>query len=566
MQASRDTERAKHADDPLLDSGRCLIDDFLPDKLLEDIMLTVAAFMLGRDFYTLKEFDPRPLAGPLTMSQVCQRWRRVALDCARLWSNICVLDDVDLTTEVLRRSGGAALFIQLGGFRMGKKVSKINIEKVLEHSRRIRTLKLCPSAELDQILSQAPGGVYADLTMLEEIIMPFDHSVSRSSSPGVALVAKAPLPRLKSVQMSWCSGSLMKPFLKAGLRTLALTCVKTSDLPIVVQALLDMPLLEVFFLATSPLTNRRVSHLEDPTRDISLPHLRSLRLDDFHSCSILPRLLIPPTCSLRLGAYGMSDCLVDIAGLLPLLSHHVSRASSCRLNSPPIYEGYLSFDVWREPLSLDDLCAYIDTFLELDSCTELHAHAPSVAVHDIPKVKEGIPPLDTFLSSSISLSDVTSLYLCDTGFSSRMFQTFEHLQELALSNSPGMTQNLEIFDMLSQSDPPVVPHLRTLVLRGFNWCQHQYVPRPVSAALGKTVLSTVRARNDTGLALQKLTISYARNLKEEDFEALQQSQAVGRVLWEHTSVYETCSVCMTYREEEEMIQRRIDALSTFIMF
>ncbi|KAG5644400.1 hypothetical protein DXG03_008567 [Asterophora parasitica] len=217
-----------------------------------------------------------------SVSQICSRWRHVALECPSLWTNI-PFDHPKWAQEMLARSKTAALNVVFDNnarhYRM-KNVGGLLISVIktaaLELSR-IKNLHLsrnCRSIDM--------AAVHREIIELLDAPAPFLETAEIAHTNLVNLFAGVS-PRLTSLVLSDCSLNSVRFPMVGNLRTLKLlrVCSQASDdnIPVdqFISALCAMNRLEILHV-THSLNNRHIGI--PPAQQVAeLPHLTEFFMD-----------------------------------------------------------------------------------------------------------------------------------------------------------------------------------------------------------------------------------------------------------------------------------------------
>ena len=256
----------------------------------------------------------KPLYRWIRVSQVCKHWRKVALDCAELWT-VLVLDErihPRLYKTILERSCGLPLTLILhathnslccSGLCQPEAVRTSNYAKAMDVFRSVfanaRSLSLFINredhAEVWDVLRGLRRAEMLQSLRIESCrYVTFDHP-GNVSAPG-DLIAPSSLRTVKvtGVAFGW-SNTLLGP----GIRHLDLSNHYFRVLPSadgMLSALQRMQQLETLVLDQAPSED---SLPEGYTRRVALPRLRWLRipLRSPASSTVIPFLQLPPTTS-----------------------------------------------------------------------------------------------------------------------------------------------------------------------------------------------------------------------------------------------------------------------------
>ncbi|KAJ7629793.1 hypothetical protein DFH06DRAFT_1225418 [Mycena polygramma] len=233
---------------------------------------------------------PQPVdqSSPTTLTQICQRWREIALGTPALWSAISSFDfdeerELGIFKLWLQRSRHCPLSIQLGTDRNW--ASKELVEAVVPHRARWQNLKIDVEVENLRVFD----GPMPLLRRLELLV-----GTGLVASGLVADIARHELPLLCTLVLK-NAAALQLTFPWTQLTSLTLFAIRPVEcVPILVQTRnLVHCKLEVY---------REDPSSAGPRRDIPLPFLQSLTLIDSRTPAkdFFQNLIIPALRSLKI--------------------------------------------------------------------------------------------------------------------------------------------------------------------------------------------------------------------------------------------------------------------------
>lgn len=150
----------------LIDNYKSIISPLrrFPTEVLAEIFLWTPKSLPGGYHYDV--FDVT--AGPWVVSQVCRRWRSMALSCSAMWSSMSLQvsewqdfdlkDPISLVNEALHRSGGRDLRFQLD-CRLPQQVQQDMLEAFARHAPRWKDVDLRIPPALLPVLNACNGSL-----------------------------------------------------------------------------------------------------------------------------------------------------------------------------------------------------------------------------------------------------------------------------------------------------------------------------------------------------------------------------------------------------------------------
>ncbi|KAG1869360.1 hypothetical protein DFJ58DRAFT_742445 [Suillus subalutaceus] len=226
----------------------------------------------------------------LAATHVCQHWRKVALECATLWTSInCA--SVHWVAIMLERSKKAALVVTYSAPASLEQC----FEQVLSQLSRIKVLQLCSfSSDANRImdyLSSQPA----------PLLQIFKFSVQGFLHPRIDAIFQGCAPQLRSVELMQCNFSWTLGIF-SGLRTLNVRQIAPSSSPTLSQllsALRHMSGLEQLMLDLLPASSEN----DEVCDKVSLARLKSMTLTGFTAkiaISLFSHLLLPVDLNIAL--------------------------------------------------------------------------------------------------------------------------------------------------------------------------------------------------------------------------------------------------------------------------
>ncbi|KAG6916892.1 hypothetical protein DXG01_004801 [Tephrocybe rancida] len=235
----------------------------------------------------------------ISVSYVCQRWRRVALECPALWGLI-QFKHLNWVAELLPRSRTALLDVQ---FEDGASTrSSVNeLQNVLAEFHRFRSLSLSPFKATQERVAAIKAVLSKPAPVLEAFIARRDvHELIIDSILPMNLFDGC-APRLRTLELEGCKISSKLPFF-TGLTTFKLRYKpmaiyrpeysKIFDTNDLISALASMPLLETLVLC-NPQDSGSTGFDSDGIAE--LPNLRCLEVENiyYEHESLLNRMAYP---------------------------------------------------------------------------------------------------------------------------------------------------------------------------------------------------------------------------------------------------------------------------------
>ena len=295
----------------------------LPPELLSTIFTYTASASIHSEWLPESRLYPfwrRPMAW-MKVTQVCRRWRAVALQCPMLWTHIC-LSDYHLTRKMLRRSKNLPIFVEsdLSSRRNSRLFQAMWI--ALDHLPRIQALHIRSSlSQLQRIFTKLTGPA----PILESLHI--SKIYNRHTAGGDVFTVPAHLfhgnlPRLRRIQLRGCNFEWASPNL-SHLTHLEVCGSATShrvDASTVLTVLQATPLLEVLCLENCVTDSTAIVSTREP---VILDHLSHLRLDE-DSFRIISYLQFRALASLKLHSSEI-DSSVELSRLLSTITTYFVR-------------------------------------------------------------------------------------------------------------------------------------------------------------------------------------------------------------------------------------------------
>jgi hypothetical protein len=226
--------------------------------------------------WLLCDIGPASLKTFVGYSQVCTKWRAVALETPYLWT-LVPYGSSACTAKLLERAKGALLSVQVDAAMASNRRDLVEI--MLKDMSRLRSLTIsCSMEDADFIESfLAKPSPY-----LETLALYFDYD-SRKEGCQLSLL-NGTGQRLQELSLYGCL-NLFREFQVPSLRSLILSGQYNSsvDLPELIEKLRDMPTLECLELKRADLFMSAIS-AEAEVHTTQLPSLRSLVADGKDRC------------------------------------------------------------------------------------------------------------------------------------------------------------------------------------------------------------------------------------------------------------------------------------------
>lgn len=297
--------------------------DDLPPELLEKIFVA-----------TLEHGGPRTRAPPSAdLSQVCHRWREIALACSRLWSSDLPYRSPDWTELCLSRCTSTVLDINVvhdttTRFDHGYHAAVALVLSRLDRTRSLRLqMKHGPIMPNDAaIITSAFLRAFKETKKrpchgLAELSLDFG---GRAPAPlllrtMVPLIVDlfagfAPISNLETITLAGCTynrrGNLSSKLTGSHLRQLTLVdSVIWDSIDTAIAALQNTPKLEVLYVQTSEPHFEPYPSLSHETRCIKLPNLDIAVLRGLwqENIALFSYLAIPPRARLDIGSENYMD-------------------------------------------------------------------------------------------------------------------------------------------------------------------------------------------------------------------------------------------------------------------
>jgi hypothetical protein len=306
----------------------------LPPEVLSKI------FIFIRD----SPFNPYMLQYPTcwirTVGHICHQWRKVALNCATLWS-APIFTNPELAQEMIRRSKRAELTIYLPNGSWTPRVLN-EIEDAMTQIFRIRVLRLSYTSHYDGLRK-----LFATFSQpaphLEQLALTNGKSFSHFSHRYLPDDAFADAPRLRSIELAHLHFSWTHPIFKHNLTTLKVDnhhIPDTSTLSQLLEALGHMPDLQTLSLVQCIPSHTTVNGNE-PT--LNFPALRYLEIDS--SCDNCTQFLrcikYPPHTLIKLACTSLTK-VDDYTNVFARIGEGLHKPSA-----PSTSQVFRSAKIWR---------------------------------------------------------------------------------------------------------------------------------------------------------------------------------------------------------------------------
>ena len=282
----------------------------IPNEILS---LVFVAFVGGHDCLRAS------VCGPywFQLTQVCRRWRQVALCDPSLWTHISSQYGNHIT-EMLQLSKQLPLKVDIV-VTYGRTFMVNGLSKILEEAARIHTL--CLSVPSAVILQSAVDLMVQPAGILDTLELEVSSSLDTWLLPNELFAAK--IPRLRRLHLHNCGIRWDSPLL-TNLTDVAIRLpeygerVERFSLSVVIGRLRDMPTLRVLrleYCVISILDGDAASG--EPIEPLELPLLEGLHLSDeiLTVTSVLGLVRVPCSASISLVCGSSVAEIVDIARL-----------------------------------------------------------------------------------------------------------------------------------------------------------------------------------------------------------------------------------------------------------
>ncbi|KAH8091711.1 hypothetical protein BXZ70DRAFT_477927 [Cristinia sonorae] len=439
----------------------------VPDEILEAI------------FQETIEANSGGSASIIPVSQVCRRWRNLALDSPRLWRFITAgsLTKVDRITTFLRRTRSLPLSVQLTVM-----VNEDNLQlkdprydpevllfwacdtytPVLRELPRIRHLSMSVTSDLvDDHNNWFDIPKMVPVPYLE--VLDLDLEASDMVAKFVVSLTSPERPALRNLRIACSSFVGLLPLVTPRLTTFELVISddfdhefrgdETHDL---VTALRSMPLLEVLKLDRPLPLSPEQRTAQEPV--IALPRLREMVLNmlDVHAAQILECIQVPPGTNIHLHFKALTDPSRLRDALSQILKSRESSpplsfdASFSLLVDPRVYRGTETLALHLRPHScvsgprgplqitmspINSLLRHVDKIWDALPLDRVHSLAIS---HEIVKRRRILP---IFTQCTIRMTSLRELVL-DRWTAKQLDKRNPFLLELAIPDTQTKRQYL----------------------------------------------------------------------------------------------------------------------------
>ena len=297
----------------------------------------------------------------LRISQVCHRWREIALSHPRLWGHIDFSTlTVEGVTEILSRSKMAPLELNANLCRVRWESARFDTfqEQLVDHvSHTCRLNIIAKPSDLqtvvDQLVSPAPA--------LERLMLIANDKARHLVIPARAVMPPnlfdGSAPRLSHLQLNHCDISWTSPLLK-NLRLLDLHTLSPGARPSLgewLDAMSQMPKLETLVVHfATPMAPTVQMTILDPARVITHTYLTQLYLVASASdCALaLAHLILPSLTNMHIDAISEHPEAHDVRRLIPYISRNAHGPQDVKPLQSMIISGGDSLTeiiAWTEP-------------------------------------------------------------------------------------------------------------------------------------------------------------------------------------------------------------------------
>ncbi|RDB16623.1 hypothetical protein Hypma_002868 [Hypsizygus marmoreus] len=515
----------------------------LPPEILSHVFKCVADALMAIAGYRKLRW--------ILVSHVCRHWRRVALECPSLWTNIPI-SHPHWAKEMLVRSHMAPLTIvasvdvvrrhRYNPTHQGdhcQPTSQTAVIDSLKHLPRIRALSLTQSSAPDLL---------ADIFQYFNTAAPILNTLTISNAhPGVS--TKLPndifpegVPRLQHLELHGCNLSWDSSLLLGDLTCLKLgnfTPETRGSICEIIHVLSGLPNLKTLKLASVIQFSESRAAIAAPTSPATLPHLTHLHLEaDIYSCaSLLSHLVCSELAQIHIvwsylpisdvGFPASSSVFHELgAGLAKGLKAPIRALEICS------HSGILQ--TWDSPWSAFPPLRYQGASQITVMMLTHPPQAESLALKSVVDIGSELP-----------LQDLATLHAVPLDIDAKdwvqWFGRLRSLQNIHITPQTPTSYPARFVDALSRGIVPegskvhkkagrlMFKSLRCLHIQ--EWC----LDDPVSGERGETVAERLAEcfvqRCKRGVTLRQLHIRECKHVDEDAIYALK--NAVGKVNWDY---------------------------------
>ncbi|KAJ8453546.1 hypothetical protein ONZ45_g19674 [Pleurotus djamor] len=452
----------------------------LPNELLSKV------FLEGRqEYWDSLTHHGRHNNTWLCVSEVCTRWRDVALNTPRFWGFVELAWDLQRTVKVLERSGSSPLYVRGEYFTSTVDERSTEFVEVLEatlsQTARIRHLDLSlPPSMVDKLVD------WKSATILEALRLKFFdftplHRLAESMPALRTLVLTnviltAPLPNLPCLER---------------LSILHTTERSSIGSTWFVESLQNTPAVTVVEVKINNLTSASGEKLPAPVRLPNLSHLTFKA--NFMDAPIILNLVEHPASTIL--AYTFEGLTSEALPRFHSVATYVSRFSKeCEF-------------------PINQVCIDVDGYMQLSIFTDQSHHQPHLSI-SLPKPHYLARRVDEEMSfnksmdafSAAPLSQIRGLVLA--GFSTTdeypvdFLEPFKAVEVLKLSNC---REPLIDDPQPSSLEKLLMPRLKTIIISDYDHCHsdHQYYDY---GQMFPKLFEVLAYRRSLGLPIEKVYV------------------------------------------------------------
>ncbi|GJE90032.1 F-box protein [Phanerochaete sordida] len=525
----------------------------LPPEVLGEIFVLVAQSYAENEYFDRHHSND---FGWLAVAQVCQRWRRVALDTARVWSFIPLRGrHIRWIDPLLQRSRRTGLTMIQSDYK--NKIARTVLEDTLyEHMDRIKMLAVCLDSE-----NIGPDGetLKLEAPLLETLKATF---ADKFCGRRLEHFANASWPCLKSLECVYASPEQLQALLRPTLTSL--TVERTTPF-LTIEVLLGL-LANLSQLRSLRLMNciedmkGPMDQAESSSRPVDLPSLQALHLHDttvgISSAHLLNHLIIPSSASVHFTSRskGTRDQVSFIVSAFAAKTHGPEEQGAAKA---------LDIATW-DYLGTRISLYWQDALARVDRTTDIPWPPPPCGT--LPKAtlslgNFGDEVLDAFTSHRDLLSEIRHVRCQSTDLDEKsswdLLGKLPSIEELDLDSIPysSVSSFLKHFD-----DDSTFPNLRALRLSSVVWNRrHRDLTRGNShdgSLLFPLLRALVIRQQCAPLPLQTLELLSAVNLGISDKDEAFLDQLVELVEeFEYDDAEDDashdCSTCPSEAEDDE---------------
>ena len=475
----------------------------------------------------------------VTVSYVCQYWRNVALNCAKLWTYLFFVSP-EWMDEQLRRSKAAPLIARVDFSRSQEGLGPIRaLDKALQNVNRIQDLRVddpyVDTIDLIHARLNAAAPLLESLH-LSAMYCPDSHfTIPENTFPGASPLQKV---YLEICHVDW-SSRIFNGLTELTLRIVLNDFEESWDG--VLRILRQSPNLRRLCLSeVLPSSRFGISSIgsEDITGPITLPRLEELTLTDsiIWVMCLLVRLEFPRTTTVRL------DCTFDdsraISMLLSLIPDRFSHPTLLQSGetAQTVFQ-YLDLRytecAWKLAYGtprLTDTGSNIFWLKEKDLGSQIvSTHVDGLDPNDF------LPWFRVFPLSHVNVLALHSIMPREIDGEYLWTEVFRDASELrSIGMELGCVENL-IHALQPRDGMILVPSLTDIRFLDIEFMRGEclgWLDRDGKGCL-QCLHSALASRAQAGIVLQRLVLEYCEGITEDD--ATELSKVVGRVEWTYST-------------------------------